>query len=180
MAYIFYILELLCPSYQTMGLQAPVEAYKSSYYYRNSTASFKTEMDYNGAVECLSKSLYFEAKEKAQGKTGYILVGLVILNRVRHNEYHNDICSVVKAKNSFSWYWDGKSDKPKEMDRYKLAQIIAKDLIAGKYSGKLPSSVTFFKKCDTYSQFFSKLRVYGSHGTHCFYYQPRKNKESKL
>lgn len=181
MAYIFYILELLCPSqYYAMSVEAPVEVYEQRYYYRSTVVAFKTERDYNRAVECMAKSLYWESKSKAEGKTGYILVGLVILNRVRHNDYPDDVCSVVKAKNSFSWYWDKKSDKPKEMDRYKLAQIVAKDLIDGKHSGKLPPSVTFFKRCNTYSQFFTKLRLYGSHGSHCFYHQPRNKKMGKL
>ena len=176
MAYIFYILQLLCPSYHTMGLQAPVEAYKPPYYYRNSTVAFKTEMDYRRAVECMAKSLYWEAKGKEEGKTGMVMVGLVILNRVRHNDYHNDICSVVKAPRAFSWYSDGKSDRPKEQDRYRLAETIAKQLIEGKHSGKMPSSVVFFKRCDTSSMFFSKLRMYAQHKSHCYYYQPRKKK----
>lgn len=177
MSFIFYILQLLYPAqYSAIGLQALVKPIGSFYSSGNTVVALNSEMDYRRAVECLARSLYWEAKSKTEGEKGMILVGLVILNRVRHNEYHNDICSVVKAKNSFSWYWDKKSDKPKEMDRYRLAQIVAKDLIGGKHSGKLPPSVTFFKRCNTYSQFFTKLRLYGSHGSHCFYHQPRNKK----
>ena len=113
-------------------------------------------------------------KYKEEGKVGMVMVGLVILNRVRHNDYQNDICSVVKAKNAFSWFSDGKSDRPKEQDRYRLAEKIAKQLIEGKHSGKMPPNVTFFKQCNYASEFFSKLRMYTRHKGHCYYYQPRK------
>lgn len=159
-----------------MGLQAPVEAYKPSYYYRNSTVAFKTEMDYNKAVECLSLSMYHEARSKEEGKTGMLLTGLVILNRVRHNDYPDDVCSVVYAPRSFSWTKDGKSDRPKEIGSYRIAQSLAKELLTGKHSGKLPSTVLYFKQCGYASEFFSKLRMYTRHKGHCYYYNPRKKK----
>ena len=176
MAYVFYILQLLCPSYHTIGLQAPVEAYKPPYYYRNSTVAFKTEMDYRRAVECLSLSMYHEARSKEEGRTGMLLTGLVILNRVRHNDYPDDVCSVVYAPRSFSWTKDGKSDKPKEIGSYQIAQSLAKELLSGRHSSKLPSTVLYFKQCSYASEFFSKLRMYTRHKSHCYYYQPRKKK----
>lgn len=177
MPLIFYILQLLFPThYQAIPLQAPISPVESFYSPRNTVVAFKSEMDYRRAVECMAKSLYWEAKGREEGKTGMVMVGLVILNRVRHNGYHNDICGVVKAKNAFSWFSDGKSDRPKEQDRYRLAETIAKQLIEGKHSGKLPPSVVFFKRCDTSSMFFSKLRMYAQHKSHCYYYQPRKTK----
>lgn len=177
MPLIFYILQLLCPSqYSGMSLQAPISPIESFYSASNTVVAFKSEMDYRRAVDCMAKSLYWEAKGKEEGKTGMVMVGLVILNRVRHNDYQNDICSVVKAKNAFSWFSDGKSDRPKEQDRYRLAETIAKQLIAGKHSDKLPPNVTFFKTCDSYSEFFTKLRFYKQYKSHCFYHHPRKKK----
>lgn len=175
MAFIFYMLQLLYPvQYSAMGLQALVKPMVSFYSSGNTVVALNSEMDYRRAVECLAKSLYWEAKSKTEGEKGMILVGLVILNRVRHNAYPNDICSVVKAKNAFSWYSDGKSDKPREKDRYRLAETIAKQLIKGEHSGKLPSNVLFFKRCDYSSEFFSSLRIYKKHKGHCFYHQQRK------
>lgn len=177
MSFIFYILQLLCPSqYSAMGVQAPVSPVESFYSSRNTVVAFKSEMDYRRAVDCMAKSLYWEAKGREEGKTGMVMVGLVILNRVRHNDYQNDICGVVKAKNAFSWFSDGKSDRPREQDRYRLAETIAKQLIEGKHSGKLPPNVTFFKTCNSYSEFFTKLRFYRQYKSHCFYNHPRKKK----
>ena len=177
MPLIFYILQLLCPSqYSGMSVEAPVKPVESFYSSGNTVVAFKTEIDYRRAVECLSLSMYHEARSKEEGRVGMLLTGLVILNRVRHNDYQNDICSVVKAKNAFSWYSDGKSDRPKEQDRYRLAETIAKQLIEGKHSGKLPPNITFFKTCDSYSEFFTKLRFYKQYKSHCFYHHPRKKK----
>lgn len=177
MSLLFYLIQLLSPSaYDTIGLQPPIEPVESFYIPSNTVVAFKTEMDYIRAIECLSLSMYHESRSKKEGTTGMILTGLVILNRVRHNDYPDDVCSVVYAPRSFSWTRDGKSDRPKEIEKYQIAQSLAKELLIGKYSGKLPPSITFFKQCSYYSEFFTKLRFYKQYKSHCFYHQPRKKK----
>ena len=64
------------------------------------------------ALLCLSANIYFEARsEKVDGQ---IAVAEVTLNRVRSDDYPDDVCSVVLQENSegcqFSWWCDGKPD----------------------------------------------------------------------
>ena len=155
-----------------MPLQAPTEAVHGVYPIGNTKVAPITKSPNKRDLECLSLSIYWESK--GEGRNGMILTGLVVMNRVKHKSFPDTVCEVIKAPRAFSWYWDGKSDKPKELDRYKLAQSISKELLNGEHGGKMPSSVTFFKKCDYKSTFFSKLKLHRKYGRHCFYYQPRK------
>lgn len=53
---------------------------------------------------CLAKNIYYEARgEPTKGK---LAVAQVTLNRVSNPKYQNTICSVVYAKNQFSWTKD--------------------------------------------------------------------------
>ena len=54
---------------------------------------------------CLAKNVYFEAaSEPFDGK---VAVAMVTMNRVKHNDFPNDVCSVVYERNKrtcqFSW-----------------------------------------------------------------------------
>ena len=81
------------------------------------------------SVKCLTDNMYHEARD--QGTAGFLGVSSVVLNRVRDKRFPNTICEVVKQgptreswkKNGkflpirnrcqFSWWCDGKSDKPR-------------------------------------------------------------------
>ena len=77
---------------------------------------------------CLTENIYFEAR--SQGQAGWLAVAQVTLNRVQDKRFPNTICEVVKQgltyasgnpirnKCQFSWYCDGKSDKPKNTKVY--------------------------------------------------------------
>lgn len=76
---------------------------------------------------CLALNIYFEAAgESIPGKWA---VGQVVLNRVESTRYPDTVCEVIKQYKQFSWYWDGKSDKPKRheqawKDSVKVANIL--------------------------------------------------------
>ena len=86
---------------------------------------------------CLAKNIYFEARN--QSLAAKMAVSLVVLNRVQHKQYPSTICEVihqgptyawkpkfpVRNKCQFSWYCDGKSDKPKEQEAWNNALEIA-------------------------------------------------------
>ena len=93
-----------------------------------------TEMKYDGSIECLALNMYHEARD--QGSAGLLGVSSVVLNRVRDKRFPNTICEVIKQgptreswkkngifypirhKCQFSWWCDGKSDNPKDLDTY--------------------------------------------------------------
>lgn len=92
--------------------------------------------------ECLARNIYFEAGN--QPLAGQIAVALVTINRVKNSQFPNTICEVIYQaklrKNSrgedvpiigqcqFSWFCDGKSDRPVDSDTWLEALGIAYNL----------------------------------------------------
>ena len=67
------------------------------------------------ALMCLALNVYFEARSDTM--TGQYAVAQTVINRVQHDKFPDDVCSVVKQSRSngtcqFSWYCDGKHDEP--------------------------------------------------------------------
>jgi spore germination cell wall hydrolase CwlJ-like protein len=98
---------------------------------------------------CLALNVYHESKN--QSLIGQIAVAQVTMNRVRDERYPNNVCDVVKQgltykwnpsipirnKCQFSWYCDGKSDKPKDEHAWDKAMLVAH----GVYYGNLDDFV---------------------------------------
>lgn len=82
-----------------------------------------TEKDLN----CLALNIYFEAYEESI--KGQLAVGLVTLNRVKSPYFPNTVCGVVYQHKQFSWYWDGKSDRPRYPKKYETARLLASSLL---------------------------------------------------
>lgn len=74
----------------------------------------------------LTQNIYHEAR--GDGVFSMIMVGYVTLQRLDNGKWGNTIKKVVTSKKQFSWYWDGKSDIPKDelyWDASKSAAMIA-------------------------------------------------------
>ena len=78
---------------------------------------------------CLALNVFFEARD--QSLAGQVAVAQVTMNRVASPNYPNDVCSVVYQHKQFSWYWDGKSDVPREEKAWRRAQMVAQGVLAG-------------------------------------------------
>ena len=81
------------------------------------------------ALMCLALNVYFEARN--QDLAGQLAVAQVTMNRVHDDGYPNDVCEVVYDHKQFSWYWDGKSDMPREERAWETAQIVASAALDG-------------------------------------------------
>jgi len=99
----------------------------------------------NVAIICLALNIYHEARN--QPVAGQIAVSEVVLNRVADSKYPNTICEVVyqakykKGSNlpirnqcQFSWYCDGKSDKPTDIDAYRWALTLSGRILNGEFA----------------------------------------------
>ena len=93
-------------------------------------------------ITCLAQNIYFEARD--QPTIGQRAVAEVVLNRVHDPRWPDTVCEVVregptyswkqdypiKHRCQFSWYCDGKPDKPKNIEQYeemfKFAMLIVK------------------------------------------------------
>ena len=120
-------------------------------------------IDYNeqinevGQAKCLADNMYFEARN--QGTAGIIAVSNVVLNRVVSDQFPDTICAVVrqgptreswrtrqtedpndavfhpiKHRCQFSWYCDGKADKPGNMEHYNEMYQFALNIVKGQLS----------------------------------------------
>ena len=96
----------------------------------------------SAALICLALNIYFEAR----GEPDVFAMAApahVVLNRVKDNRYPNDICAVVKQSKTyrgnpirnqcqFSWYWDGRSDRPLDRNAFEFSVFIASLVLTGR------------------------------------------------
>ena len=81
-------------------------------------------------IECLALNIYFEAR--GEPDAGRLAVGHVVMNRVSDRRYPGKVCAVVrqggeKVRNrcQFSWWCDGRSDRPRDRRAWKQSKAIA-------------------------------------------------------
>ena len=101
-------------------------------------------------TQCLAMNVYHEARN--QGTAGRMAVISVTLNRVADDRFPNTVCDVVyqgphrpswkgtgemipvRHKCQFSWYCDGKSDKPYDQETfnsiYDLSYTVVYDMMS--------------------------------------------------
>ncbi|MBL1277606.1 MAG: cell wall hydrolase [Ectothiorhodospiraceae bacterium] len=75
-------------------------------------------------MRCLALNIYFEAR--GETTEGQLAVAMVTVNRVKSRHYPNTVCGVVWQKRQFSWTHDGRSDRPRDIRAWKLAQKISR------------------------------------------------------
>jgi N-acetylmuramoyl-L-alanine amidase len=96
---------------------------------------------------CLAQNIYFEAGN--QPLVGKIAVSQVVINRVEDKQFPDTICGVVyqsklgtnwrgqvyplRNKCQFSWYCDGKSDKPTDSKTWLESVLIAEKILENYY-----------------------------------------------
>jgi len=104
--------------------------------------------DENGEIFCMAKNIYFEAGN--QPVAGKVAVSLVVLNRVEHPSYPDNVCDViyqaqmkenwkgnlvpVRHKCQFSWYCDGKSDEPVDSATWLFSLATANRVLSGDFA----------------------------------------------
>ncbi|MEM1174747.1 MAG: cell wall hydrolase [Pseudomonadota bacterium] len=81
---------------------------------------------------CLALAIYWEAR--GEPERGKLAVGWTILNRERSAEFPSTVCDVVFEGGEtppcqFSWWCDGKSDRPRDRDSWIRSQVLAARLL---------------------------------------------------
>jgi hypothetical protein len=81
---------------------------------------------------CLALALYWEAR--GESRRGMVAVGWTILNRTRSGQFPATPCAVIyqggeKPPCQFSWWCDGKSDRPGDRNSWIQARIVAAELL---------------------------------------------------
>ena len=131
------------------------------------------------ALLCLALNVYFEAR----GEPTLLSMAApahVVLNRVKDERYPNDICSVVKQaktysngfpiknKCQFSWYCDGRTDTPKDLDAYRWAEIIVRHVWEQRHND-LTDGSTHYHSIDVKPDWAKDKTFLKRIGDHLFY-----------
>lgn len=81
-------------------------------------------------VTCLALNIYFEAR--SEPVDGMLAVGHVVMNRVSHRNFPNSACDVIRQggevvrhRCQFSWWCDGRSDRPRNAVAWDAAKLVA-------------------------------------------------------
>jgi len=123
------------------------------------------------AAHCLALALYWEAK--SEGVEGMLAVASVVLNRVAHPQFPDTVCGVVTQGGEqppcqFSWWCDGRSDRPTEAAAWQLAQSLARSSV-----GRVPRDATrgalFFHNTSIATPWVRKRERTVQIGRHVFY-----------
>ncbi len=107
------------------------------------------QYDIDMDLHCMAQNIYFEAGN--QPLAGKVAVANVVMNRVDDVKFPDSICGVVyqtkewktswltgelipmRGMCQFSWFCDGKGDKPKDSKTWAESLEIADDVMNGKY-----------------------------------------------
>ena len=129
---------------------------------------------------CLAEAMYYEARD--QGWRGMLAVGVVIQNRVRDDRYPNTVCGVVRQgkyrngnpvrhKCQFSYYCDGKPERPAEKQPWSVAQDLSKLLLTGTVKMTGIEDATHYHATWVKPSWANKLERRDQIGGHIFYAQ---------
>lgn len=99
------------------------------------TASLNSESNsefevFNEELVCLALNIYFEAR--SEPVDGMLAVGHVVMNRVAHRNFPDTVCEVIRQggevvrhRCQFSWWCDGRSDRPRNAAAWDAARLVA-------------------------------------------------------
>lgn len=133
-------------------------------------------------VHCLALNIYFEAR--SEPAAGQRAVGHVVMNRVAHPAYPDSVCKVVQQGGEevlygcqFSWWCDGRSDRPRNKKAWdeslRLAWEIYLGLSQDTTDGALWYHATYVKP------YWSEILLPGDRiGQHIFYLENERSRKT--
>ena len=134
---------------------------------------------------CLAQNIYFESR--SSNRADRMAVADVVMNRVKHTYYPNTICEVVKQgkqkpswkdpsvmvmvrnKCQFSWYCDGRSDWPEDLDAWVEAQQIAYNMMIHHDAKGITEGATHYHAKYVDPAWSKDFALVGRIGEHIFY-----------
>ena len=124
-------------------------------------------------LTCIALNVYHEARSEPMA--GQYAVAHVVLNRVAHKSFPDDACKVVyqgynkgKHKCQFSWYCDGKTDKPHEKTHWLYAQVVAHNVVHGFHKDNTDGATHYH--ANYVNPWWNKhYEQTVTHGSHIFY-----------
>ena len=151
----------------TLGNAGPIEA----------KGLFKAED--KPEMWCLAQNIYYETR--SSNRADRMAVADVVINRVNHTYYPNTICEVVQQGKQhadgrmkrnmcqFSWYCDGKSDYPTNLDAWVEAQMIAYNMVVHNDARGITEGATHYHATYVSPEWARDFALVGRIGEHIFY-----------
>jgi spore germination cell wall hydrolase CwlJ-like protein len=137
-------------------------------------------------LHCLAQNIYFESR--SDNMAGQFAVADVVINRVLDKRYPDSICQVVKEgpisqwhlqthgtkvpvrhKCQFSWYCDGKSDDPVDIDSWEKAKLIAYQISMHRQFRGITEGATHYHAYYVDPIWAKRYNQIGTIGLHKFY-----------
>lgn len=143
-----------------------------------STPVIASACDVEDQIHALAMNMYHEAR--GEGHDAMQMVGEVTMNRVKSDHFPNTICKVVyqsrfdgngnpkRHQCQFSWFCDGRSDKPYDRKSWETSMKIAKGLVKGDIS-LIGIDATHYHTKDVKPYWAKRFTKLGSYGDHIFY-----------
>jgi len=123
---------------------------------------------------CLAKGIYFEAR--GETRRGQLAVAQVIMNRVDHWFYPNNVCDVVfqnqhrRNKCQFSFACDGRSDRARDRGSWRQAVALADKVLSGEArSEDVGTQATHYHASYVRPRWIRDMIKIRRIGTHIFY-----------
>ncbi|MFQ6017247.1 MAG: cell wall hydrolase [Kiloniellaceae bacterium] len=137
-----------------------------------------TPADPRDEVACLALNIYFEAR--GEPDAGKLAVGHVVMNRVSSPRFPGTVCEVVRQggdlrrnRCQFSWWCDGRSDKPKNKQEWQRSSEFALGVYWGQSQD--PTEGALWYHADYVKPAWRKKFERGPKiGRHIFYRQGRR------
>ena len=128
--------------------------------------------------QCMALNIYHEARSESMA--GQFAVADVVLNRVESNRYPNNVCDVifqaewadgkpVLHRCQFSWFCDGKSDTPRELDAWHRAKEVSNFIMIHNDFRGITEGATHYHTEYVNPSWNSVMQLIGSIGDHIFY-----------
>ena len=133
----------------------------------------------NPEMWCLAQNIYYEAR--SSNRADRMAVADVVINRVNHTYYPNTTCAVGQQGKQhangamkrnmcqFSWYCDGKSDYPTNLDAWVEAQQIAYNMIVYNDARGITEGATHYHATYVSPEWARDFALVGRIGEHIFY-----------
>lgn len=130
-------------------------------------------------AQCLALNVYHEAR--GEGVEGMVAVAYVTLNRAQDTtrRFRSTVCGVVRQgaysagrivlhRCEFSWYCDGRSDRPTDQQAYQRALELAVAVLQGTVPNPIGQAV-YYHRADLKWRYASHFTPVGSIRNHTFY-----------
>lgn len=132
-----------------------------------------TKADSQDELHCLALNIYFEAR--SEPRQGQQAVAHVVMNRVADKRFPDTVCKVVRQggervrhRCQFSWWCDGRSDRPRNRGVWERAQAMARTVYWG--GSEDPSQGALWYHADYVMPYWGRVFERGPKiGRHIFY-----------